>query len=198
MNLLEKYKTKHAKKNIPSIRSGDVIRVHERIKEGKKERIQVFEGIVISIHGGKILDATFCVRKISFGIGVEKIFPLHSPKIIKIETIKKIRSRKSKLYYLRNLTDKQIQKRSELKKYVVWEDTTAKKEEEELKKIKETEAKAKAETKHKEQEELDKKFTQAKGEVSQVNIESKETKTSEESKENKDKKDDQADKKSRK
>lgn len=164
MNLLQTIQSKYIKKSIPSLQSGDVVRIHEKIKEGKKERIQVFEGMIIAIRGGKSLNATFSVRKISFGIGVEKIFPLHSPKIIKIEIIRKIRSRKSKLYYLRNLTQKQIQKRSELAKYVSWEDERAKQEEEELKKEKEAEAKKKKEAKKQEEKELDKKFAETRGE----------------------------------
>lgn len=163
MKLLDTFKSKYAKKQAPVLRSGDVVRIHEKIKEGKKERIQIFEGIVIANKNGKGLDGTFTVRKISLGIGVEKTFPLHSPKIIKIEISKKIRSKKSKLYYLRDLTQKQIQRKSELAEYVSWEDTSAKEEEEELRKIKEEEAKKKEDAKKKEQADLDKKFAQSRG-----------------------------------
>lgn len=187
-NLLDVYKKNNAKKSVPELRSGAVIRIHEKIREGKKERIQIFEGVVIGIHGGKGLDATFTVRKVSFGVGVEKIFPLHMPNIIKIETIKNIRNRQSKLYYLRNITDKQIQKRSELSTYAVWKDDKAKAKEDELKAQKEAEAKAKEEAKQKEQEELDKKFASAKGEK----VEEKTEETKSEGDQKDDKKDEAA------
>lgn len=122
MDLLSIFQKRHIKNTPAQIRPGDVVRVHEKIKEGKKERVQIFEGVVISISRGNTLDATFAVRKISFGIGVEKTFPLHLPSVVKVEVIKKIKSRKSKLYYLRNLTEKQIQRKSELKEYVAWEE----------------------------------------------------------------------------
>lgn len=160
-NLLDVFKKNHAKKSVPPLRSGAVVRVHEKIREGKKERIQIFEGVIIGIHGGSGLDATFTVRKVSFGVGVEKIFPLHMPNIIKIETIKNIRNRQSKLYYLRKITDKQIQRRSELSTYAVWKDDKAQAEEDELKAKKEAEAKAKEDAKKAEQAELDKKFAEA-------------------------------------
>lgn len=161
MNLLQTFQKRHVKKKIPPIHVGDVVRVHEKIREGKKERIQVFEGIIIAIHAGKSLNATFTVRKTSFGIGVEKVFPLHLPAITKIETIKNIKVRRAKLYYLRNLTDKQLRRKQELSKYTVWKDEKTEAEEEELKKRKEGEAKAKADLKKKEQGMLDKKFEQA-------------------------------------
>lgn len=163
MKIIEDFQKKHMKKTIPNINSGDIVRVHERIKEGKKERIQIFEGIVIATHRKKNLDATFKVRKISFGIGVEKTFPLHAPNVNKVEIIKSIKNKQSKLYYLRNLTDKQIKRKGELAKFAVWLDETAQAKEDELKKEKEEAAKAKEEAKKKEQEELDKKFTEIRG-----------------------------------
>lgn len=90
----------------PEIKPGYTVKVHQKIKEGDKERIQVFEGIVISHHGGKNINATFTVRKISDGVGVEKIFPLYSPTIAKIEVVKKAKVRRAKLYYLRNYQKK--------------------------------------------------------------------------------------------
>lgn len=102
MSLIEKIEQEQMKKNPPAFRAGDSVRVHVKIKEGDKERIQAFEGIVIRIrHGG--INSTFTVRKISFGQGVERIFPLHSPVIDKIEVTREGRVRRAKLYYLRNL-----------------------------------------------------------------------------------------------
>jgi len=182
MNLLKTFQEKYTKKSLPELKSGDVVRVHEKIREGKKERIQIFEGIIIAIHDGKSLDASFTARKISFGVGVEKIFPLHLPTIIKIEKVKKVRSRRSKLYYLRNLTDKQLKRRSELTNYGVWKDAKAQAEEDELKAKKEAEAKIKADAKKKEQEELDKKFAEAKAQEQPVKDEKVEKKDKEENK----------------
>lgn len=91
--------------DLPDFVAGDKVKVHVKIKEGEKERIQVFEGIVVSNRKGTT-NATFTVRKISYGIGVERIFPLHSPIIDKIEVVTKGRVRRSKIYYLRNLRGK--------------------------------------------------------------------------------------------
>ncbi len=102
MSLLQKIEQEQMKKNLPSFRAGDTVRVHVRIKEGDKERVQAFEGTVIRIRRGGI-NSTFTVRKISFGQGVERIFPLHSPVIEKIEPIRSGRVRRAKLYYLRKL-----------------------------------------------------------------------------------------------
>jgi len=91
--------------DIPEFRAGDHIKIHVRVVEGDKERIQPFEGDVISIRGSGV-NKTFTVRKIASGVGVERIFPLYSPKIAKIEVIKKGQVRRAKLYYLRNLSGK--------------------------------------------------------------------------------------------
>jgi large subunit ribosomal protein L19 len=93
------------KTDIPKFNVGDHIRIHVRVIEGDKERIQPFEGDVISIRGGG-LSKTFTVRKISSGVGVERIFPINSPKIAKIELLKEGNVRRAKLYYLRNLSGK--------------------------------------------------------------------------------------------
>ena len=102
---LEKFEETQLRKNIPQFRPGDAIRVHVKIKEGDKERIQVFEGTVIRLRRGSN-HATFTVRKISFGHGVDRIFPLHSPVIDKIEIVRSGRVRRAKLYYLRKLKGK--------------------------------------------------------------------------------------------
>ncbi|MDR3625657.1 MAG: 50S ribosomal protein L19 [Ignavibacteriaceae bacterium] len=93
------------KADIPAFNSGDHVRVHVRVIEGDKERLQPFEGDVINIRGAGI-NKTFTVRKISSGVGVERIFPLNSPKIAKIELLKEGNVRRAKLYYLRNLSGK--------------------------------------------------------------------------------------------
>ena len=99
------------KKNVPDIRTGQVIRVHERIKEGEKERTQIFEGLVIAVKHGKGLDGTFTVRKISAGVGVERIFPIHMPAIEKIEVLRRENVRRSKLYYVRDQVGQKVKKR---------------------------------------------------------------------------------------
>ncbi len=88
--------------DIPDFKPGDTVKVHARIKEGEKERIQVFQGVVIRKRKGTT-GATFTVRKVSYGIGVERIFPLHSPNIDKVEVVSRGKVRRSRLYYLRNL-----------------------------------------------------------------------------------------------
>jgi len=89
----------------PAMRSGDTVRVHVKVREGDKERIQVFEGMVIGMHRGGSR-ASFTVRKVSFGQGVERIFPLHSPIVDKIEVIRSAKVRRAKLYFLRELRGK--------------------------------------------------------------------------------------------
>jgi large subunit ribosomal protein L19 len=91
--------------DIPQFKPGDTVKVHVRIREGDKERIQVFQGVVIRKRKGTI-NSTFTVRKISYGIGVERIFPLHSPLIDKVELVSRGRVRRSRLYYLRKLRGK--------------------------------------------------------------------------------------------
>jgi large subunit ribosomal protein L19 len=89
----------------PAMRSGDTVRVHVKVREGDKERIQIFEGVVIGQHRGGTR-ASFTVRKVSFGQGVERIFPLHSPTIHKVEVVRSAKVRRAKLYYLRDLKGK--------------------------------------------------------------------------------------------
>jgi large subunit ribosomal protein L19 len=89
----------------PDIRTGDTVRVHVKVREGDKERIQIFEGIVIGMHRGGSR-ASFTVRKMSFGQGVERIFPLHSPTIAKVDIVRSAKVRRAKLYFLRELRGK--------------------------------------------------------------------------------------------
>ena len=89
----------------PRIKAGDTVKVHVRVKEGDKERIQIFEGVVINLRRGGVR-STFTVRKVSFGQGVERIFPLHSPIIDKIDVVRTARVRRAKLYFLRDLKGK--------------------------------------------------------------------------------------------
>ncbi len=105
MNVLEQIERENMRHDIPDFRAGDTVRVHIRIIEGNKERLQVFQGVVIRRRRGT-MDAGFTVRKISHGIGVEKTFPLHSPRIEKVEVITLGKVRRSRLYYLRNLRGK--------------------------------------------------------------------------------------------
>ena len=100
MNVLDMLEAEATKPNIPAFQAGDTVRVHVRVVEGEKERIQLFEGVVIARKGGSCRE-TFTVRKLSYGIGVERIFPLHSPMLDKIDVIRKGRVRRAKLYYLR-------------------------------------------------------------------------------------------------
>ncbi len=97
---------KYLRKDIPDMRSGDTVRVHTKIKEGDKERIQIFEGVVIAYRKGTPGSSMFTVRKISYGVGVERMFPVHSPRIDRIEVLGHGEVRRSRLYYLRQLQGK--------------------------------------------------------------------------------------------
>ncbi len=103
-------------RDLPEFKTGYVVKVHQRIKEGGKERVQIFEGVVIARKGGKGANATFTVRKIASGVGVERIYPLHSPNIVKLEIVKSGDARKSKLYYIRNLRDNTPRYKKDLSK----------------------------------------------------------------------------------
>ena len=104
MNVIEKIEKEQYKKH-PAFRPGDTVRVHVKIREGDKERIQVFEGVVIAQRNGGSRES-FTVRKISYGVGVERVFPLHSPSVDKIEIVSSGKVRRAKLYYLRELQGK--------------------------------------------------------------------------------------------
>lgn len=154
---MEKILEQYTKKNVPEIKSGDTVKVHIKVKEGGKERIQIFEGLVIATKHGRGLDGTFTARKESFGIGVERIFPIHSPRIVKIERVKQSKVRRSKLYYMRELSGKNARLKELNRDHKVWEESAA---EDELKRIAEEKAKEAAalEAKKKaEEEELERK-----------------------------------------
>ena len=105
MNIIEQINQENVKTEVPKFNVGDTVKVSFKVIEGTRERIQAYEGIVIAKRGGGISE-TFTVRRISFGVGVERTFPLHSPKITDIKVVKKGAVRRAKLYYLRNLTGK--------------------------------------------------------------------------------------------
>ncbi len=105
MNLLQSFEQEQVKKDVPGFKPGNTVRVHVRVIEGSRERIQIFEGVVIR-RRGMGLGETFTVRRVSYGVGVERTFPLHSPKIEKIEVIRRGFVRRARLYYLRGLTGK--------------------------------------------------------------------------------------------
>lgn len=105
MNLIDEINAKSLRSDIPSFRPGDTVKVHVKVVEGSRSRIQVFQGVVIARHGGGIGE-TFTVRKISFGVGVERTFPVHTPSIDKIEVVTRGDVRRAKLYYLRERSGK--------------------------------------------------------------------------------------------
>ena len=105
MNIIETLEKEQLRSDIPDFAPGDTVRVHAKIVEGSRERIQMFEGVVISRQGTGVRE-TFTVRRIPYGIGVERMFPVHSPRIEKIDVLRKGIVRRAKLYYLRNLTGK--------------------------------------------------------------------------------------------
>ena len=105
MDLMQSFTQKHLKAEPPVVTVGDTVRVHLKVKEGNRERIQIFEDTVIAKkHGG--IEETFTVRRISYGIGVEKVFPLHAPSIEKVEVVRHGKVRRAKLYYLRDRVGK--------------------------------------------------------------------------------------------
>lgn len=160
--LITQYEQKYKKKNIPDPRPGDIVRVHQLIKEGEKERIQVFEGVVIKRQHGNELGASFTVRKIATGgVGVEKTFPLHSPAVVKLERVKTSQVRRANLSYLKNIRSSKIKLNKEKPDYKMWEEPEAEKELEKIKEEQEKEAEQKAEQKEKEEEKLEEKFEQA-------------------------------------
>ncbi|GAB6111158.1 50S ribosomal protein L19 [Desulfomicrobium escambiense] len=105
MDIIKKIESEHLRADVPKFRAGDTVKVHTRIIEGEKERIQVFQGVVMRLKRGTT-DSTFVVRKVSDGVGVERIFPLHAPTIDRIEVVSEGVVRQSRIYYLRRLRGK--------------------------------------------------------------------------------------------
>ncbi len=113
MDLMQAFTAKYVKAEPPVANVGDTVRVHVKIKEGSRERVQVFEGIVIAKkHGG--IDESITVRRISYGVGVEKVFPLHAPAVEKIELVRRGKVRRAKLYYLRGRVGKSAKLKEKL------------------------------------------------------------------------------------
>ena len=113
MDIIKSIEHEQLKNRIPDLHIGDTIRVHQRIKEGNRERIQVFEGIVIKKQGGG-LNATFTVRRVAYGVGVEKTFLVHSPMVEKVEVVRVGKARRAKLYYLRDRVGKSAKTKENL------------------------------------------------------------------------------------
>lgn len=113
MTKIEAFASEQLKDSVPAFRVGDTVRVHNRIKEGTRERIQMYEGTVIARHSGGISE-TFTVRRIAYGVGVEKTFPLHSPNVVDVEVIRQGKVRRAKLYYLRDKIGKDAKVKSNI------------------------------------------------------------------------------------
>ena len=114
MDKLQAFVSEQLTKEVPEINVGDTVKVHDKIKEGTRERIQIFEGTIISKRGGGISE-TFTVRRVSYGVGVEKTFPIHSPHVEKVEIVRRGKVRRAKLYYLRD----RVGKASKVKEQIV-------------------------------------------------------------------------------
>ena len=113
MDLIKELNKEQLQKEVPSVKVGDTVRVHVKVKEGSRERIQIFEGTVIAKkHGG--IEETITVRRISYGVGVEKVFPVHSPSIATIEVVRSGKVRRAKLYYLRGRVGKSAKLKEKL------------------------------------------------------------------------------------
>lgn len=117
--------SKYGKKNPPVLKAGDTVRIHQKIKEGEKERVQIFEGLVIALKHGNGLDGTFTVRKIaSGGVGVERTYPLHSPNVLKVERIKNADVNRAKLYYMRDRLGKAARFKNEDRTPASWDENS--------------------------------------------------------------------------
>lgn len=127
MDILKSIEHEQLKNKIPDLHVGDTVRVHAKIKEGSRERIQVFEGIIIKKQGGGV-NATFTVRRISYGVGVEKTFLVHSPNVEKVEVVRVGKSRRAKLYYLRDRVGKAAKTKEKVGARIVTNEIVVKEE----------------------------------------------------------------------
>ena len=135
-NIINEVTNKYTKNNTPNLRPGYVVRVSEKIIEGDRERIQVFEGLVLSVKHGTGINSTFTVRKIAQGrVGVERTFPLHMPFLEKIEVLKQERVRRSKLYFIREQINKKTKKRKTKEKNIIFEMSSLSESKEEKKEL---------------------------------------------------------------
>ena len=115
MDLVKAFTNEQLKENVPTLNIGDTVKVHNKIKEGARERIQLFEGTIIARHGGGISE-TFTVRRVSYGCGVEKTFPIHSPNVEKVDIIRVGKVRRAKLYYIRERVGKASKVKEKIEK----------------------------------------------------------------------------------
>ena len=127
MDILKSIEHEQLKNKIPDLHVGDTVRVHAKIKEGSRERIQVFEGIIIKKQGGGV-NATFTVRRISYGVGVEKTFLIHSPNVEKVEVVRVGKARRAKLYYLRDRVGKAAKTKEKVGARIVTNEIVVKEE----------------------------------------------------------------------
>lgn len=114
MTQIQEFTKPYLRADLPEINPGDTIKIFQKIKEGDKERVQLFEGLVIAKKHGKGISATMTVRKVSDGIGVERIFPIHSPVIQKIQVLKRARVRRAKLYYIREKASREVRRKMKM------------------------------------------------------------------------------------
>ena len=114
MDVIKELTVEQLKKDVPELLIGSTVKVHVRIKEGEKERIQVFEGTIIAKNNSGIAE-TFTVRRVSYGVGVERVFPVHSPSVAKVELVRKGKVRRAKLYYLRDRVGKAAKVKEQIK-----------------------------------------------------------------------------------
>ena len=127
MDIIKSVEHEQLKNKIPELRVGNTVRVHQRIKEGNRERVQVFEGIIIKKQGGGV-NATFTVRKIAYGVGVEKTFMVHSPMVEKVEVVRVGKARRAKLYYLRDRLGKSAKTKEKVGARIETKELTIKEE----------------------------------------------------------------------
>ena len=140
-DIIAKINKRYERKNVAQVRTGDRVRVHQKIREGKKDRIQIFEGMVIKVAGGRGINGSFTVRRIASGVGVEKSFPFHLPSIVKVEKIKSAHVRQSRIYYVRGLVGKSAKRmKGEKDAKGVWEDVVEEKPESKEEKVEKSEA----------------------------------------------------------